>query len=109
MAIPPEELKVALEARRELGEELEPQVIESFLERIEEAIDARVDERLANARPSKRHRMEAEHQLGVTLGSIGIGIPLTGIAAGTAGLAGLVVCWLGIVLVNFAYVLSRRR
>jgi hypothetical protein len=39
---------------------------------------------------------------------MGIGIPLTGIAAGTAGLAGLLVCWIGIVLVNVAYAISRR-
>jgi hypothetical protein len=35
--------------------------------------------------------------------SIALGIPLTAIASGTAGLPGLIVAWIGIVLVNFFY------
>lgn len=40
--------------------------------------------------------------------SLGVGIPLTGIAAATSGSVGLVVCWIGIVGVNFVYAWSRR-
>jgi hypothetical protein len=36
------------------------------------------------------------------------GIPLTGIAAGTSGLPGLVTAWAGLVLINIAYALRRR-
>lgn len=35
--------------------------------------------------------------------SIALGIPLTAIASGTAGLPGLLVAWIGIVLVNIVY------
>ncbi len=41
--------------------------------------------------------------------SLGIGIPLTAIAAGTNGLAGLIIAWIGIVLVNVVYGATHRR
>lgn len=40
--------------------------------------------------------------------SIALGIPLTAISSGTAGLPGLLVVWIGIVLVNVVYARSRR-
>jgi len=40
--------------------------------------------------------------------SIALGIPLTAIGSGTAGLPGLLVVWIGIVLVNIVYARSRR-
>ena len=39
--------------------------------------------------------------------SIALGIPLTAIASGTAGFAGLLVAWVGIVLVNIVYARTR--
>lgn len=101
-SLPRDELSAAVEARRELGQELEPQVIEGFLERVGKAIDERVDERLARL-PGDGGR----GQFGLAVVSLLFGIPLTGIGAGTTGLAGLVVVWLGIVLVNLAYALKR--
>jgi hypothetical protein len=101
--LPREEVSVAIETRRELGQDLEPQVIDGFLERVGKAIDARVDERLAKL-PGDGGRRQGS----VVFISLLFGIPLTGIGAGTTGLAGLVVVWLGIVLVNFAYALRRR-
>ena len=41
--------------------------------------------------------------------SLSIGIPLTAIAAGTNGLAGLIIAWMGIVLVNVVYGATHRR
>jgi hypothetical protein len=101
--LPRQDVSVAIETRRELGEELEPQVIDSFLERVGKAIDERVDESLA-----KRTGGSTNPQLSVAVFSLLFGIPLTGIGAGTTGLAGLVVVWVGIVLVNFAFALRRR-
>lgn len=40
--------------------------------------------------------------------SMALGIPLTAIASGTSGLPGLLVVWVGIVLVNIVYARSRR-
>jgi len=41
--------------------------------------------------------------------SLALGIPLTAIAARTGGLAGLLIVWVGIVLVNAVYAWSRTR
>lgn len=41
--------------------------------------------------------------------SLSVGIPLTAIAAGTNGLAGLIIAWIGIVLVNVVYGATHRR
>ena len=41
--------------------------------------------------------------------SIALGIPLTAIGSGTAGLPGLLVVWIGIVGVNIVYARSRHR
>ena len=41
-----DELEAALRARHELDRELEPHVIDAFLDRVERNIDARVDARL---------------------------------------------------------------
>jgi hypothetical protein len=100
-----DELEATLNARNELGAELEPQLIEGFLARLEKEIDVRVDARLER---SERPRDRVSH-VPVALGSLGIGIPLTGAAGGTVGFAGVLVVWIGIVCVNFAYALANRR
>lgn len=40
--------------------------------------------------------------------SLGVAIPLTAIAAGVSGLPGLVIVWIGLVLLNVAFGASRR-
>jgi hypothetical protein len=100
--LPRDELSAAIEARRELGQDLEPAVIDGFLERVGKAIDERVDQRLQTRTPGR-----GQSQIGLAVVSMLFAIPLTGIGAGTTGLAGLVVVWLGIVLVNLAYALKR--
>ncbi len=41
--------------------------------------------------------------------SLGIGVPLTAIASGMNGLAGLIIAWIGIVMVNVIYGATHRR
>jgi hypothetical protein len=53
-----EELEAAIEAWREFGEELEPQVVVAFVERIGKRIDARARE-LADARDGRRRAARA--------------------------------------------------
>ena len=84
---------------------MEPQVIESFLARIEREIDARVDSRLER---KTGRGASGSTAMAVPLASLGFAIPLTAIAGGIAGGAGMLLVWIGIVLVNFAYALSRR-
>jgi hypothetical protein len=79
-----EEVRVALDARRELGEELEPALVEAFVERIEQRLVERheVDER------ALKHRRD--HQREMVLGAMGISVPLFALAAIFTGLPGVI-------------------
>lgn len=82
-----EEVEAAIEARRELGADLEPQVIDAFVERIEERLASR---QVASEQSLKRRR---DHQRELVLGAMGISVPLLLIAAIFTGLPGvLAVC-----------------
>jgi hypothetical protein len=95
-------------ARRELGDDMEPEVVDAFLQRVERAIDTRVDTRLADAK-SKRGPMPSDDgpALALAIVSLGTGIPITAIAAEQGGVVGIIVAWLGIVGVNVAHGLRR--
>ena len=94
-----DELRSAIEARRELGEEMEPAVIDSFVARIEERLAGGANE---SARALQRKR---DFQKEMILGSMGIAIPLMAIAAVFTGLPGVVaVC---VALIVIAVVSSR--
>ena len=88
-----EELEAAIEARRELGAEMEPAVIDAFVERIEQRLGER---RAEDERALQRKR---DHQKELILGAMGVSIPLLAIAAIFTGLAGVIaVCMaLGVV------------
>jgi hypothetical protein len=93
------ELETAIETRRELGAEMEPAVIDAFVERIERRIAGRAAE---DERALQRRR---NHQKEMILGSMGISIPLLAIAAVFTGLPGvLAVC---AALIVIALVTSR--
>jgi hypothetical protein len=79
-----DELHAAVEARKELGADMEPAVIDAFVERIEQRIAERGDTR---ERALKRKR---DHQKEMVLGGMGISIPLLAIAAIFTGLPGVV-------------------
>ncbi|GIH28286.1 hypothetical protein Aph01nite_65960 [Acrocarpospora phusangensis] len=113
-SFPRDDLRATIAARRDLGPEYEAALTESFLNRIEATIAAQVaaeaSRRLPNPKERAREdRAEGGRALGLALGSLGIAIPLTGAAAVGAGLPGIITAWTGIVLVNFAYALGRRR
>lgn len=70
--------------------------------RVQQQLDARIQQHLANWKPSSRRSADQDKE--VLLGSLGIAIPLTAIAAfSSAGLLGVVIIWVGIVLVNVAW------
>lgn len=87
-----DELEAAIAARREVGAELEPQVIDGFVERIEKRIDERARELAPKAQTGLDTRL--------ALGSMLLAIPLLGAAGGIAGLPGIALVCLAIVLVN---------
>lgn len=107
------DLRAAIDARRELGPEYEGELIDGFLDRLDHAVDARVDARLAErnaAAPPARRGMDGG-QLALAIVTTALGVPLTAIttAFGEGGLLAFVIVWAGIVLVNVAGAVSRRR
>jgi hypothetical protein len=93
-----DELASALEARRELGPDYEDAIVEAFVEKVERRLDKRLKDAPGEGEPPA---------IVVPLASLGLAIPLLGIAGGTGGLAGIVAVCMAIVLVNVAYALRR--
>ena len=93
-----EDVESAVGARRELGSELEPEVVDAFLERVERSIDARVAERTA----VKQSLRDPGQTLALSIVSLGTGIPITAIAAEQGGVLGIALAWAGIAAVNVA-------
>ncbi|MFF2142555.1 hypothetical protein [Kitasatospora sp. NPDC058190] len=120
------DLDATLQARKELGKEYEEELVDSFMKRLDARLDSRVDrsvaDRMDDYAPSYRDRDRdrgrdrrgwapgrSGNRLAVV--SLALGIPLTAIASNPSGggFAGLLVCWAGIVGVNFAAALGNRR
>jgi hypothetical protein len=89
-----EELQAHVAARRELGPEYEPELVDSFLERVEKRVDQR--------HRGKAARRDVEHHAitPLVLGSLGLSIPLMAIAGSAAGPFGIAMVCIAIVLVN---------
>jgi hypothetical protein len=87
------ELHSAIEARKELGDEMEPAVIDAFVERIERRLADRVDE---SERALQRKR---QHQKEMVLGSMAISVPLLAFVAIFTGLPGVVVVCAALVVI----------
>jgi hypothetical protein len=108
-----DELEATLQARRELGPAYDDALVESFIAKIDDQIQARVDarmaERSAKTARTKTQQDTAQRQFALGVISLGTGIPITAIAAGTEGVWGLVTAWLGIAGVNAAHAWSSRR
>jgi hypothetical protein len=102
-----EDVESAIGARSELGEDLEPAVVDAFLDRVERAIDARVATQLEEARTRRSGRSDSGQRLALSIVSLGTGIPVTAIAAEAGGILGIGLAWLGIVGVNVAQRLGR--
>ena len=79
-----DELRSAIEVRKELGDEMEPAVIDAFVERIERRLADRADD---SERALQRKR---NHQKEMVLGSMGISVPLLAFAAIFTGLPGVI-------------------
>jgi len=92
-----DELHAVVAARRELGPEYEPELIDSFLERVERRVEKR---------HGKAARRSHEADMPLVLGSLGLAIPLLAIAGAAAGVVGVALVCVAIVLVN---VLALRR
>lgn len=108
-----DELGATLGARKDLGDQYEQALVQSFLEKVDREVDARLNARLGAtttpARPRGRRRGGGSF---LTLGSVALGIPVTAVVTenwhGLYGLLGVIVAWGAIVGVNVANSLGRR-
>ncbi|MET8080204.1 hypothetical protein [Streptomyces sp. NPDC005303] len=105
------ELNATLQARRELGEEYESALVDSFLEKVDQRIDGAVDRRLrrqlaeqqmvsARGARSPKPTDSFGERFGFAIVSLVLAIPLSAIGGALANLPGLLVAWVGIVGVN---------
>jgi hypothetical protein len=114
--IPRDELHAAVRARGELDRELEPHLIETFLDRVERTIDARVDARIdarmkAYGHDRQRSKgMSSFWTVALALGSMALGIGAIGAASALddpfSFLVG-VTAWIAIAVINLAHVPRR--
>ncbi|MCF3960737.1 hypothetical protein [Streptomyces fuscigenes] len=105
------ELNATLQARRELGEDYDSALVDSFLEKVEQRLDGAADKRVRRqlaeqqlvvargASQARTHDGFAE-RYGFGIVSLILAVPLSGIAGSLGGLPGLIAAWLGIVAVN---------
>lgn len=121
------DLDAALQTRKELGAEYESELVDSFLSRIDARLDARVEQQVAermnqygpgpydsgrDERPARGERRRGWNGKTLPVLSLIFAVPLTAIAASSSngsGIGGLLVCWAGIVGVNFAAAHAERR
>jgi hypothetical protein len=96
--LPPDEVRAAVEARKELGRENEDAVVEAFLARVEREIDRRVDERLARRGEARPHHSRGP-AFPLALVTLALLIPI----AEKTTTVGFVVAAIAVVLVNVAY------
>ena len=106
------ELDATLHARRELGEEYESALVDSFLGKVEQRLDSVVDrrvrrtlaeQRMTEARGGERARPGDGgwgERFGFVIVTLVLAIPLSAIGVVNAHLPGLLVTWAGIVGVN---------
>ncbi|MFF7974159.1 hypothetical protein [Streptomyces sp. NPDC007905] len=107
------DLDATVRARRELGEEYDSALVDSFLEKVEQRIDDTVDrrvrrhlaeQRMADARGARRRKGADSwaERFGFAIVSLISAIPLSAIGGALAGMSGMVAAWVGIVGVNAA-------
>ena len=120
----PQEIRAAAETHRELGPEYSDAVIESFLERVDREIAARVDARLgpmSREQPVQPAQSNSRRTLltGVAIGIVVTGVPSMAVAASAGGvipgdetqvLLIVGILWvIAVAIAAFAYPVSRYR
>ncbi|WP_327320756.1 hypothetical protein [Streptomyces sp. NBC_01235] len=105
------ELDATLQTRRELGEEYESALVDSFLEKVDQRIDGAVERRVRRqfaeqqmvaARGSRAPRPTDSwgDRFGFGIVSLILAIPLSAIGGSFANFSGVLATWVGIVGVN---------
>ncbi|NUR59032.1 MAG: hypothetical protein HOV87_10215 [Catenulispora sp.] len=111
----PQEIAAALAARRELGPDYEREIAASLADRMQARIDAEVAARTGageKSAPSPRHDLEIADSVTArwtALGSLAAGTIVTLATSDTSDHGALSATWFGIIVINVAVNLGRRR
>lgn len=103
-----DDLQATLETRKHLGPDYEAALVESFVARLDATIAERVKAEVDAQRPAKAKKKGKNDDIGsgamvsITVGSLVLAIPLSAIAGSQAGLIGLTMVWVSIVIINIA-------
>ncbi len=99
-----DQLLAAVHARRELGEDYERALVDSFVDQVDRQIAAQVDARVAEYARAGRFARRSWWPGGLAIVvSLAFALPLTAIAGVFAHLPGILACWAGIVALNAVY------
>ncbi|WP_240779566.1 hypothetical protein [Nonomuraea zeae] len=102
-----------MSARRDLGPDYEDAVVESFLDKMGQEIDRRVEQRLAQSAPSSKHVARAQttadgQRLALAIVSIALGtIATLALTLGGGNESMLIPVWIGIIIVNVVFNANR--
>jgi hypothetical protein len=109
------DLGATLAARKDLGDDYESALVDSFLAKVDARLDQQVEKRvrrelaeqtMEHHRRSDRRSFRGRGRSGIlAYGSLVFAVPLSAIAAVNTGISGLLVTWVGIVGVNVAHAL----
>ncbi|MFC4564249.1 hypothetical protein ACFO4E_20500 [Nocardiopsis mangrovi] len=107
-AIPPDDVAASLRAGRDLGPDYDDAIAASLAERLEQSIDERVRHHLAGlaaqapaAAPQRKSNTEAWKSPRLIMGliSMGVLIPLSAISGAIVGPIGILMSWIGVVII----------
>lgn len=101
-----EDLRATIDARRDLGPDYEAALVDSFAERLDATIAARVRAEVDAYGPRPKSKKKSDGggaaMIPIALGSMALGIPLTAIAGSYAEGPGILLVWIAIVIINIA-------
>jgi len=101
-----DELRIALTARRELGPDYDRELAEAFLKEVNRALEEHVEQLW---RQHERRRRRTAIGRGLLLSVVLLtSVPLTFIAGATAGVTGIVVVWVGLIVLTVLALLLLR-
>ena len=102
------DLKATLGTHHELGPEMEDYVLEAFLARIEQRVDARVAQQSTSKKVAKTKRpVVGESPMRAVGGTLVLSIPLVAISGGIVGGKGIAVVMATVLIINVLYFIDR--
>ncbi len=102
-----DDLRASLEARRELGPEMDDMLISSFIQRLDREIDARLDARIGELSRGRAVRQRGTSGWAIAATML-FSFPLVGIAGQFAGAVGVVFALVIVLLFNIMWALRRQ-